>query len=151
MTSIVRYKKQQTEYTTITLVCPEIEEEGELGVTELATLDDGYTYVAIADGVKLPEQPKEIQVKPVRITNELCEKIKQGSPRVRFINQQVVRRIREQYKLDDEQAIMAQAVHSLMSNQPMSADKQAKFDAYIEHRNAAVGWGNEQKTALGLA
>ena len=150
MTSIVRYRKHITAYTIIELHQPE-SESGDRLTTELATLADGFTYVAVPDGVVLPVQPDEIQPEPVVLTDELREQIKHESPHVRLINARVVEKIRQRYSPSDEQKYTADTINNSVYGESLSASAVAKRDAYMQYRNECVGWGREQKAILGLA
>ena len=150
MTSIVRYRKHITAYTIIELHQPE-SESGDRLTTELATLADGFTYVAVPDGVVLPVQPDEIQPEPVFLTDELREQIKRESPHTRLINARVVERIRRRYTADDERKYTTDTINNAIYGEPLSELQTSKRDAYMQYRNECVSWGREQKAILGLA
>lgn len=150
MTSIVRYRKHITAYTIIELHQPE-SESGDRLTTELATLGDGFTYVAVPEGVVLPVQPDEIRPEEVILTDELREQIKRESPHIRLINARVVEKIRQRYTADDERKYTADTINSAVYGEQLSQSQEAKRDAYMQYRNECVGWGREQKTLLGLA
>ena len=149
MTSIVRYRKHITAYTIIELHQPE-SERGERLTTELATLDDGFTYIALPEGVVLPVQPDEIRPEEVVLTDDLREQIKQESPHVRLINARVVEKIRARYTADDERKYAADTINNAIYGEPLSLVATAKRDAYMDYRNECVAWGRQQKAALGL-
>lgn len=131
MAFIVSYQKHSTPHSIITLLHPE-------GCTELCTLDD-TTYVAIPDGLVLPEQPAEIaaSVAEVTLTAELRERIKTESTHCQLIQQRVVERIRARYSMDDEIKLLRIA----------PSDETAAWNAYVEDCRA---WGREQRAKLGL-
>lgn len=149
MTSIVRYRKHITSYTTIELHQSE-NEQGERLTTELATLDDGFTYISVPEGVTLPVQPEEIKVEDVVLTDEVRESIKQASPHVKLIHVRVVQKIRERYSADNERKYTTEAVIQLINGDKLSDSSLAKRDNFITYRNECVQWGREQKSALGL-
>ena len=69
--SIVRYLKVSTPYTVHQIALPDSQGiDDQVHCTELVTLPDGFTYVAVPDGVTLPQQPTEITVEPVTLTPE---------------------------------------------------------------------------------
>ncbi|GAA4647924.1 hypothetical protein GCM10023116_01890 [Kistimonas scapharcae] len=149
MVSIVRYRKHITAYTIIELHQAE-NENGDRLTTELATLDNGFTYVAVPEGVVLPIQPEEIKPEDVVLTDELREQIKRESPHVRLINARVVEKIRQRYTADDERKYTADTINNAVYGEPLSATQTTKRDAYINYRNECVRWGREQKSLLGL-
>lgn len=110
---------------------------GDGALTELATLDDGYTYVALAPGSELPEQPDTIVLEPVVLDSATRDAIAAASAVLDLVNQDVVRKIRERYTPDDEIKLLRIAP---------SAETQAWND-YVEGCRA---WGRERKAALGL-
>jgi hypothetical protein len=135
MTSIVRYQKAIADGTTYRIALP-LNEEGQHLGTELATLD-GVTYVAIPDDHELPEQPEQITVEPVTLTDELRAAIKSVSPHVRLINARVIEKIRAVYSVDDEIKCLRLAPSD-------------ETDAWNAHVEACRAWGTEEKAALGL-
>ncbi len=150
MASIVRYRKHITAYTIIELHQSE-NENGDRLTTELATLDDGFTYVAVPEGVVLPVQPEEIKPEDVVLTDELREQIKRESPHIRLINARVVEKIRQRYTADDERKYTADTINNAVYGEPLSVSQTAKRDSYMQYRNECVIWGREQKALLGLA
>jgi hypothetical protein len=150
MIAIVRYKKHQDAYTTYQLATPDRQEADAPQVTELATLEDGYTYVAVPDGVTLPEQPTQITVEPVTLTPLLREQIKAASPHCELIAKQMQDRIRSNYSLEDEMyfaRIGVGAANGLY--QPDSSEFQAMtvFGEFVE---AVRQWGRAERAKLGL-
>lgn len=146
MPQIIRYQKASDAYTTYTLATP-----NESGCTELCTLD-GYTYVAVPDGVVLPDQPTEIAatVEPVTLTDELREQIKAASPHCQLIAQRMVDQIRAQYSVDDElfyARIMIGAAAGMYEFQSGELDEVAAFKTHVE---TVREWGRAARAALGL-
>lgn len=147
MTTIYRYTKISNQYTTHTLATPT-----DSGCTELCTLDDGYTYVAVPDGVTLTEQPEEIaaSVEAVTVTPELREAIKVASPHCRLISERMIEQIRARYSVDDElfyARIMIGAGSGLYEMQPGEIDEVAAFKTHVE---TVREWGRAQRDILGL-
>ena len=149
MTSIVRYRKHITAYTVIELHQPETE-QGEQLTTELATLDDGYTYVAVPDGVVLPVQPDEVKVESVSITEALREQIKLASPHVRLINDRVVQKIRKRYTKNDEIKYGMLSVNVIVNNEKLTGREERQRNQYLSYRHDCVAWGRAEKIKLGM-
>lgn len=147
MSSIVRYQKVKDDWTTHALGAPV-----EAGCQELCTLDDGYTYVSVPDGVPLPEQLPAIAatLETVTLTDALRAAIKSASPHCQLIAERVIERIRAKYTVDDELYIARIAVGALQGSYvllPGEADRIAAYHADVE---AAREWGRQQRAALGL-
>ena len=138
MPSIIVYQKYITREITRELRLPEDAQHQRLG-TELATLN-GLTYVALPDGVVLPEdQPQEIAATITGITldDTLRDEIKSASPHVRLINARVAEKIAERYSASDEIKLLRTA-------------PSGEFDAYNAYAESCREWGRAQKAALGL-
>jgi len=146
MTIIVGYKKHTDTYTTYTLATPD-----DANCTELCTLD-GTTYVAVPDGVTLPEQPQEIadSVQTVTLTPELREAIKAASPHCRLIAYRMQERIRALYSAEDEMYLARIAVGQLCSTYTLEPGEADLIDAYQNHVGSCRAWGRAQRGALGL-
>lgn len=99
---ILKYRKQSNKYTTFLVIEPDYNllDTGNR-VTELCTLD-GYTYISIPDALALPDQPKEVVLEKVDLTDKLKEQIKAASPDCISIKGRVVDKIRSRYTLNDE-------------------------------------------------
>lgn len=123
MAKIYRYQKESDAYTTYSA-------SGE-NITELCTLEDGYTYISGPD--PMPEQPKQVALEAVALTDELREQIKAASPQVKLINQRVIEKIRERYSENDE-------FRALRTGD-------ADYAVYVE---GCIAWGAEQKAMMGL-
>jgi hypothetical protein len=137
--SIIRYIPVADEFTTYHLLTPL---SGSMDidaprVTVLAQLDDGYTYVHVPDGLELPEQPEQITLEPVELTDELRETLRKNSVHVQYINDMVRGKIAERYQIHDEV--------KLLRTQP-SAD----FDEYHAYVEACRDWGRAEKAKIGL-
>lgn len=137
--AIVRYIPVADEFTTYHLLPPmsvsmDIDAPR---VNVLAKLDDGYTYVSIPDGLALPEQPEQITLEPVELTDELRDMLKKNSVYVQYINDMVRGKIAERYQLHDEV--------KLLRTQP-SAD----FDEYHAYVEACRDWARAEKAKIGL-
>lgn len=137
----MRYRKVSDAYTTYQLRLPDAQGAGDQPhCTELCTLDDGFTYVAVPAGVTLPEQPEAIRdsietLDP--LPTALRDQIKAASPHVALINERVRAAIAERYSLADEIKLLRTAPSPEMT----------AYDAYAEECRA---WGRAEKARLGL-
>lgn len=136
MAKIYRYRKIIDDITTHCLLEPDYAPEAEDRITELCTLD-GYTYVSVPDGIALPDQPEQISVESVELTDDLKEAIKKASPHVALINERVVNMIRERYSVDDEIKMLRIG----------PSEETAAYNTYTEECRA---WGRSEKLKLGL-
>lgn len=117
--------------------------------TELCTID-GTTYVAVPDGVTLPDQPAEITVAPVDLTPELREQIKAASVHCAFIAERMVQKIRAVYSIDDEMFFARIGVGAATGMYQPNAGELADMQAFGEFVETVRQWGREQRAALGL-
>lgn len=144
MPSIVSYQKASDATTTYQLALPD-------GAIELCTLD-GTTYVALPDGAKLPDQPKQIaaSVKPVAMTAPLKEAIKAASPHCQLISERMQAKIRAKYPLEDELAyarIGIGAAHKLYAPTQEEFANIAAFGVFVD---GVRQWGRDERAKLGL-
>lgn len=154
MTTIISYQKYTDEWTTYTLVqphqSPDSQNTTEL-CTELCTID-GVTYVAVPDGVILPDQPNEIadSIKNVELTAELISAIKTNSSHCKFISDQVQHKIRQKYTMDDEMyfsRIASAAALGVYELKPDENEKLMQYNGYIESVRL---WARQERIKLGL-
>ena len=117
--------------------------------TELCTID-GTTYVAVPDGVTLPDQPAEITVAPVDLTPELREQIKAASVHCAFIAERMVQKIRAVYSIDDEMFFARIGVGAATGMYQPSAGELADMQAFGAHVETVRQWGRQQRAELGL-
>ena len=146
---IVRYQIASDAYTTYRLHEP----DGEPRCTELCTLDDGYTYVAVPEGVTLPtDQPVGIadSIETVTLTDTLREQIKSASPHCQLISQRVIERIRERYSVDDELFFARIMIGAQAGLYTLEAGEMAEVEAFKAWVEDAREWGRQQRAALGL-
>lgn len=138
---MLSYRKYIDAHVSRTLLLPEDPGTHQPLGTELATLADGTTYVALPDGMALPaNQPEEIAasiVNPATPTAQQVAEIKAASPHVRLIDQRVRDRIDEQYSMSDELKMLRLA----------PSPETTAYNAYVESCRA---WGRAEKAALGL-
>ena len=147
-TSIVRYRKVYDQYTVHQLQLPEANSEA--SCTELATLPDGYTYVAVPDALTLPAQSPEIVVGAVELTAELRQQLKAVSTHCELIANRVEQKIRERYSINDEQyfsRIASGAALNLYSFEPGEQEALIAFGSYVE---SCRQWGRQERAKLGL-
>lgn len=137
MTKIYKYQKVQDAYTTHCLVEPDYNLlETEDRITELCTIN-GVTYASIPDGIILPEQPEQITVEEVTMTDELKAAIHLSSPHVQLINERVVMKIRERYSVNDEIKLIRLGAPD-------------DFTAYNDYVETCRAWGAAAKARLGV-
>ena len=136
MTYIVSYQKRFDALTTTTIALPENPNAPGVIGTELATID-GITYVALPDDAVLPQQPTEIYVTPVELTQKLKTDISEASPHVRLIRERVSAMIADRYSVGDEIKLLRTA-------------PSAEFEAYNAYAEECRAWGREQRAAIGL-
>ena len=154
MTSIVAYRKATDSYTTYALVTPDTQLDAagaELYCTELCTLD-GVTYVAVPDGITLPEQPPQIAstVTSVTLTPELRDRIKAASPHCQFIDARMQDKIRALYSAEDEMYFARIGTGVALGRyafEPGEEDALAEYGAHVE---AVRQWGRTERAKLGL-
>ena len=137
MAKIYKYQKITDQFTTYCLVEPDYNLlEAEDRITELCTIV-GVTYASVPDSITLPEQPEQITVEEVVLTEELKAAIKAASPHVQLVNERIVARIRERYSLNDEIKMIR-----------LSPSEEST--AYNEYVEACREWGRVAKANLGL-
>jgi hypothetical protein len=130
-----RYKKIIGEYTIFRIIPPHYDYHNEnydklTTLIELCTLDDGYTYVFIPDNIELPEQPKEITIENFELTNEIKDKIKKNSHHIQLIHDNLIKRIRSKYSIDDEQYFARICSTSLNNLYNISDDEIEQIKTY---------------------
>lgn len=143
MARIFRYLKQSDEHTTYQPL-------GD-GIIELCTLDDGYTYVSVSDDSTLTaEQPEQVQLEEITLTDQLKEKIKAASPHCQLIYARMQERIKAAYCDEDEKYLTRIAVGQLAgwyTMQPGEPEQIAAFQVFIE---GVRQWGRDERAKLGL-
>jgi len=150
MTTIISYQKYTDEWTTYTLVQPHQSPDSQ-NTTELCTID-GVTYVAVPDGVTLPDQPSQIadNIKNVELTAELISAIKTNSSHCKFISDQVQHKIRQKYTMDDEMyfsRIASATALGVYELKPGENEKLMQYNGYIESVRL---WAKQERIKLGL-
>ena len=107
MPKIYKYQKVTDKYTTYT-----INDDEENRITELCTIN-GDTYISVPDDLKLLEQPKQINLEPVKLTAELKEQIEEASPHIKLIKKRIVEDIRKKYSVEDELKIIRNKINGI--------------------------------------
>jgi hypothetical protein len=137
MATIYKYQKITDQFTTHCLVEPDynlLETEGR--ITELCTIA-GDTYVSVPDTITLPDQPEQIAIEEVKLTDELCTAIRDDSPHIALINDRVVEQVRERYSVNDEIKMLR-------------IGPTAETSAYNDYVEECRAWGRGEKAKLGL-
>ena len=151
MTSIVAYQKVSTPHTTIQMILPDNQGvDDALRCTELCTLPDGTTYVALPDGVDLPEQPPELTAATVVLTDALKDQIRAASPHVALINERMVHKIRAAYTIDDEMYFARIGVGAATGMYTPAASELEQMQAFGEFVEGVRAWGRVERAKLGL-
>ena len=133
--------------TTITAVLPEV--DGQRIGNELGTID-GVTYISLPDEAVLPEQPTEIGLQPVVMTDALKEQLKLINPWCKLVDQQIRSKIRERYDAEDEMYLTRISVGNLMGTYTyLPGEQQAVLDygAYVE---GVREWARTERAKVGL-
>jgi hypothetical protein len=150
MTTIYSYQKVSTPHATIAMILPDNQGvDDALRCTELCTLE-GTTYVAVPDGVTLPEQPPEIAVTTPVLTPELKAQIKATSPHVALTYERTQALIRAKYSVDDEAYFARIGVGVAVGAytfEPGEQDELLAFGAFVE---SARAWGRGERAKLGV-
>lgn len=121
----------------------------ELHCTELCTLDD-LTYVAVPAGVVLPDQPPELIITPVVLTDVLKDQIKAASPHVALVSERMVQKIRAQFTIDDEMFFARIGVGAALGMYAPTGPEQVamqEFGAFVE---GVRQWGRDERAKWGL-
>ena len=110
----------------------------------------GEVYVYVPDESKLPEQPVEISLTPVIPDDALKNELKVASRRIQLITEEMHRKIRERYTLEDEQyfaRIGVGAALGVYTFQPGEEEELLAFGDFVE---AVREWGRAERAKLGL-
>ena len=151
MTSIVAYQKVSTPHATITLHLPDNQGvDDALRCTELCTLPDGTTYVALPDGVDLPAQPPELSVAPVVLTDALKEQIRAASPHAALIAERMAHKIRAVYSINDEMYFARIGVGAATGMYTPTASELEEMQAFGQFVEGVRTWGRAERKKIGL-
>lgn len=150
MTSIYAYQKVSTPHSIIQMALPDNAGlDDEYRCTELCTLD-GVTYVAVPDALTLPDQPPELTVAAVVLTDELREQIKLASTHVQLIGQRMIDQIRASYSIDDEMYFARIGVGAATGMYTPTGGEMAEMAAFGAFCEATRQWGRDERAKLGL-
>jgi hypothetical protein len=136
---IYRYQKASDAYTVYRA-------QGE-DINELCTLD-GYTYISGPD--ELPDQPAQITVEAVALTDELRERIKAASPQCQLIYRRMQEQIRARYCSEDEIYLTRIAVGQMSGTYEMEPHEPAMIAEYQAFIEGVRAWGRSRRAELGL-
>lgn len=145
---IYSYRKYINALRTVEIALPTSENHQRIGV-ELATVN-GTTYVYLPDGTALPPQPPEITVEPVVLTPELATEIKEASPHVWLINEQIKEKIRDKFSSEDEMYYARISIGVVMGAYTFLPGEQEAVLAYGAYVESVRQWGRDQRAAIGL-
>lgn len=147
-TAIVRYRKVYDQYTVHQMQLPEATSES--SCTELATLPDGYTYVAVPKALTIPEQTSKILVEDVVLTPELSQALKAASTHCELISNRVEQKIRERYSINDEQYFSRIASGAALNLYSFESGEQEALIAFGDYVESCRQWGRQERAKLGL-
>ncbi len=133
--------------TTVAANLPEL--DGQFIGNELGTID-GLTYISLPDDAVLPEQPADIGLAQVTMTDELREQLKAINPWCKLVDQQIRAKIRERYDAEDEMYLTRISVGNLIGIYTyLPGEQQAVLDygAYVE---GVREWARTERAKVGL-
>ena len=118
-------------------------------------MPDGRTVVVLFDGHILPaNQPAaiaaSIETLPTPLPDALKEQIKQSSPHVRLIGQNMIDKIRAVYSLDDEMYFARIGVGAATGMYTPSASELTEMTAFGAFVESVRNWGRAERAKLGL-
>lgn len=116
---------------------------------ELAEID-GYHYVFVPDGVDMPEQPPEIGWQKATLTPDLRSRIKAASRQCFLISEEMQRRIRERYSVEDEAYFSRIGVGAALGAYQFEPGEQDELLAFGAHVESVRQWGRERRAEIGL-
>lgn len=142
MPKIYRYQKTTDQFTTYTA-------QGE-GIIELCTIDN-TTYISVPDdGNLLAEQPEQIQLQELILTDQLKEQIKIASPLCQLIYTRMQAKIREKYCSEDEMYFARISVGVLSGRYTFQPGEDAAISEYQTFIESIRQWGRDERAVLGL-
>ncbi len=149
-TSIVKYRKASNAWTDIVMRFPDSAgRDDELHCTELCEIE-GVTYVAVPDGVQLPEQPPEITIEPATLTPELKSAIRAASTHCTFIDERLQLMIRTRYSPDDETYMTRIGLKQALNAGQMTPEEVRKLMEYNAYVEECLAWAKGERAKLGL-
>jgi len=143
MAVLYAYTKVSDEYTTYQIAAPV---DG--SAVELCLLSDGRTVVSVTG--ELPDQPVQITVSRLVVTQELISEVREKSPHLKLIDSLVDQRIRSKYPLDKELYLARISIGSLSGAYEYKQGEAEEVAAFGQYAEQARLWGKEQRAELGL-
>ena len=116
---------------------------------ELAELN-GWHYVFVPDGVTLPDQHDDIQWQAVTLTDAEREQIKAVSRPCQLIAEEMQRRIRAVYSVEDEQYFARIGVGVVLGVYQFQPGEQEALLAFGAHVESVRQWGRAERVKIGL-
>lgn len=111
---------------------------------------DGWRYVYVPDEAVIPEQPTEINWQPVELNPILRESIKANSPQCNRVNEEMQKKIRSKYALEDEQYFSRIGIGAALGVYQFEPGEQEALLAFGEYVETVRQWGREQRQAIGF-
>ena len=116
---------------------------------ELAELN-GWHYVFVPDGAAMPDQHTDIQWQVVTLTDAEREQIKAVSRLCQLIAEEMQRRIRAVYSVEDEQYFARIGVGVVLGVYQFQPGEQEALLAFGAHVEAVRQWGRTERGKIGL-
>lgn len=145
--SFTKIKTNGPNGTTVTVRLPDV--DGQRIGNELGTLD-GLTYISLPDGTELPDQPTEIGLAQVTMTDELRAALKTVNPWCKLVDQQIRAKIRERYDAEDEMYLTRISVGALMGAYTFLPGEQQAVADYGTHVEGIRDWARNERAKVGL-
>lgn len=117
--------------------------------SELATID-GITYIHIPENTPIPTQPKEIKWSQIDLTPELKSSIKASSHIVKLISENMNKKIREKYSVDDELYFARISSNSANGVHKMSESELYEITTFNQFIESVRQWGRAERAKIGL-
>lgn len=148
MATIYQYQKQITAGANGTVI-DFVRSEGDTHPLELCTIGD-VTYLSVPDRYVLSEQPTTIKFAPAVMTDDLRETIKANSRAVQLIAEEVQKRIRSKYSLEDEQYFARIGVGAALGAYTFLTGEQEALLAFGTYVEECRQYGKAKRAELGL-
>jgi hypothetical protein len=149
MATIYQFTKQITEGPNGTVIGFKQTEGAEVQPLELCTID-GVTYLSVPTGYTLEDQPAGIDFTPAVLTESLKESIKANAHAVQLIAQDVQRKIREKYTLEDENYFARIGVGAALNAYTFLPGEKEALLAFNDYVEQCRRYGKEKRSELGL-
>ena len=106
--------------------------------------------MAVPDGVTLPEQPPELSISAVTLTDSLRNQIKAASAHVDLIAERIIQKIREKYTPEDEMYFARISVGDLRGQYTFEPGEEQAVTSYGAFVEGVREWGRAERAKLGL-